>query len=1354
MNRSVKLRSRWLIGLSFLICGIATSFAAAPKNPGARQVHEMLLLDVDNAATKKFTTVQTHLRVGQLREAIELLQSIGDAHVGKLVAAGQGRYVNVRNYAQMLAAGLSPEGLRIYRESLDPVLKPTFETARLAGDEVQLEKIVRQGYCCSFADDALLMLGDLAWDAGDIWRARSYWEQLLPPPPAKPGEPIGWLAYPDSDLDPALVLGRLVLCSIQAGQQGDIQKELAEFARRHPQAEGRLAGKTGNLLEILQGAAKEAEQWRDPVHTSLVETFAGSPQRFHAESSFGEVGRLRWKVPLKAFGEEPRRGFQQGSLGGLSYFPVVYGDVVLVNDDEHIHAYSLQTGKPAWSDDPSDARIYFSGIDRHDGGNPPRGVGEPLQSNIGLPRFSMTIANGRLFARMGSVQPYSGDRGGLLVCLDLAQGEGKLVWETFASAVEPETGGWIFEGSPLVVAGRAYVGMRRLNPQPQANVACFDALTGKLIWNRKLCVGQTNPNFPDFDVNQHLLTWGEGTLYYTTHMGAVAAIDPRQGTIKWIVSYPRVEDTKFRHELASRLRRGPLPAMFANGMLYTAPIDSDELLAFDAETGLLKWRRSFSSSVQAVLGVSQGMVYASGAELWALSADSGQIVWKVGDPDPESHGFGRGLLVDNLIYWPTHEEIFIVEQQTGALRQRAPLFAVHGQYAGNLILADHHLLIAQPNALAVFSDRGPPPDRSKTQKPEFTRRETPARLHWEQARYAAGEQSWAVAADQFHQARELADANDEWMNRPLSKVTLECEIDARLRHAWQLTKSDATAANQALIQAFEVAAHGSGTRSARDATLQRAAFGHDDHRDNHWRLRLPNSIPDDMRTWLGQQLVAQMNSAAATNDGLASPFIEEVSETEKFQTRSVVWRNVTAAETPVAVAPRVVTDETQPKPLPDQGQFPCPLTRRWEQSFGKDASLVYPFGTPASLDQACALVDRSPVACLNLVDGAIRWEAILSHPLRWASYYEESLILATEIEVRAVSVRTGELLWQQRLGSEGEIARRPLREMLTLVKVSPGSRPGRTANQGDRLPSGRLAEFVLTGETVLARQMSGRLLAWNAVDGRLIWQFEAARGLFAGWGVTQKHLLVSQKSPASLVLLNPVSGTERFRYEAASADWVRSPFVREDGTILTVGQAGRIESWFAPGTAWEADQAPRAWTWHGAFSQSLMPADVLAYGRISLLVLDGQTLIAVDSIQGNMLWKTALGTSAFDDARNAICCDEDHVYVAADGLLRAYSLQGGDLYWERYLGSPDVAWKSSVRGSTVMAYPAHSKRAASAVAKSPSTGSVDGVILCDSATGRYLQRLSVPANGDRVQFYPTTHTTLLACGGTICGLGR
>ena len=202
--------------------------------------------------------------------------------------------------------------------------------------------------------------------------------------------------------------------------------------------------------------------------------------------------------------------------------------------------------------------------------------------------------------------------------------------------------------------------------------------------------------------------------------------------------------------------------------------------------------------------------------------------------------------------------------------------------------------------------------------------------------------------------------------------------------------------------------------------------------------------------------------------------------------------------------------------------------------------------------------------------------------------------------------------------------------------------------------------------------------------------------------------------------------------------------MRDDGSLLTVGPLGRIESWSKPGFAWHSDQGPRLWTWQDAISYSNYYPEVLNDGGLSLILMDGRMLVAVDSQLGNIRWKAFLGQSHVDDARSAIQCADQRVYVAADGILRAWGLQDGGLLWERYLGTSDTSWRVHVSGATVLSYPS---------CTGPS-GSDAKITVCDAATGAYLQRLVLPPDQSDVQVYPTPHTTLVACGGILTGLGK
>jgi outer membrane protein assembly factor BamB len=1444
----------WLLLFAALFSILGSQLTAQPPLD-ERNRHEFLLLDIDVAATKKFATVQNHLRVGQLVEAVELLRGIHDGQTGKLVAAGPGRYVNWRTYANMLAAALPPEGLKIYRAQFDPLLRPTFEAGRNNLDEQALLKVTEQGFCCTFADEALLLLGDMAWDDGDIWRARSYWQQLLPPlQPTERGEPVMLLAYPDSDVDRNLVLGRLALCGIQAGRLDVARRILTRLDEQRPPAVGHLGGKTGPIREIVENAIQEAQRAPAPLRSSLFETFGGHPRRFDRVQQSRDIGTVRWQVPLRPIGNEAKRGFIRAGVGSACYFPVVYGDMLLLNDNEDIYAYRLETGEPVWPAEDKSAKI-FSVVDLD-----PEAInaefGERTTENIGQSYFTMTVADGRLYARLGAQHPLGGDRGGVLVCLDLAHRDGKLIWNQFATNIELGDADWHFEGSPLVVGNRVYVGLRRANPQPQSNVACFDAVTGKLLWNRKLCVGSANPHISDFDVNQHLLTWGDGTLYYATHMGAIAALEPHSGTIKWLVSYPRVEDAKFRYELDLRLRRGPLPAMFAAGTLYVAPLDSNELLAIEAETGVVKWTRAFQTPVQSLLGVSQGLVYVSGAQLWAVSAQSGQIVWpQAGDREPDAAGFGRGLLVGDSIYWPNHDEILIVDQATGMVRSRFPLTSVHGQSGGNLLLIDGYLAVAQPDRLAVFANlpelrrqlqpgRKLPPDAS------------PAGRAWQLGRIEAVENNWTAAADLFQAVQKQSRPQDEWLDRPLSRVAAEREFEMRLhiaRSALETGKRDNEEAAGLLQKAVDIAPD----RARRSLGLVLAVqwlteFESDsffrfakqlltDPRSHMFRLQSEQEHRPKLRDWISdlmhqrgpadgvgrpvssqpQKIPDQWTKLAAGNDvdqlltairtdpgrqAVAIPVLEEVSNrllrknpnlaeplfrellriayTDEERARGWSglaqvhearkswrlaereWRQAGSLIEPKSLVP--VAGQREPigrllqlrlceesfsreRERDPNFDLPWPLTRRWTRAFDAECRMLAPGGDAPSLDLECLLVDQSPVLCVNPLDGSVRWQCQLSRPLEWAAYFDEMVLLATTHDVRAVSILKGEPVWLRSLQTRTTSFTVTQAAFVTATNSDrDGSKTRRIAVcDTPQLSStdGLLSDFVVTSNLLVVRHGLHRIVAWRADTGEPAWNWESDLSLAPGLVSTEHQILSSSISPPSIVGLDHMTGAKIGQWKNEFAAWSAAPIVREDHTLLSVGRLGQIASWATAASQWNRDEGQLAWNWKGTLTQSHQPPQVLSRGEISLLVIDGDTLIAAKSSDGSMIWKIGLGRNLVEDAAATLCFDKDRVYVPADGILRAYSLTTGKTEWECSIGPPNQAWKSRLVGDSIVVYPARSQPA-----------STSALTICQASSGQFQQRLAFdhPVSQQKaadLNLIPTGPALLFACGETVVGLG-
>ena len=674
---------------------------------------ESVSLDTDSSLLRRLVPVNDYLEEKQWGRAVDILGQIAEEHGRTLIEVSPGRYVNVALYLNMLLARLPGDGLSVYRKKIDPQARQWFEAAKTRRDEELMRKVVRHAFVSSYGDDALLLLGDWAWERGEPAVARSYWKRLLPlSEEAMPGRLPAALRFPDSDYDRPVILARLVLATLVEGDMLRADRELRSFQRQCPDAEGKLAGRTGKLIDILQAVAAESRFWDRCPPEAGVETFAGNPQRNKVLPRTVDVGAPRWNVSLsKSPFRTVGRSAAHGDEGPLSYHPVLFGDMVLVNDAHRIFAYNLRTGESYWKLDENDtnAAIYTDLADE-------KSI-LPERPQVGVPRYTLTVHAGRCYAKMGS--PVTGrakdehrSLNSDLVCLDLIEREGDLVWKIPASR---KPGQWSFEGSPLVADGRVFIAMRRSQPRTQVNVACYDAETGSPVWNRRVCaaippVGEEH-NF----IGHQLLTLAEETVFYSTGMGAIAALDVHDGMLRWVVTY----ETRAPEPIAAlsdHTKQGLLPCLFHQGTLFAAPNDAAAAMAIDAQTGIVKWRRRLPKErIRHLLGVGGGNLIVSGNSIWGLDPENGQVVWGSPETDPEFYGYGRGLLVEDTVWWPRREQIEVLDQPTGN-RVRQPInlsekrnLRGQGETAGNLAIADGFLLIAQPDRLVAFSEYGAPP---------------------------------------------------------------------------------------------------------------------------------------------------------------------------------------------------------------------------------------------------------------------------------------------------------------------------------------------------------------------------------------------------------------------------------------------------------------------------------------------------------------------------------------------------------------------------------------------------------------------------------------------------------------------
>ncbi len=705
-----------LWALIAVVSFLATRSAnAAP--PAQKPMLGAATVAADTSVLKRLGTVEDYLSDKRWAEAADILHEIAQSEGRSLVLAQPGQagttavYLNVATRCQVLLSRMPMEGLIGYRRKVDPLAKRWFENWQRTRDRAELERLVRQTYLSSYGDDALWSLGEAAWDRGDFATARLCWSQIVAlPEEARAANLPTVLRYPDSDLDPAMVLSRLVLCSLMDGNRVRAFEEQQRFEQLYPQAVGTLAGKQGRLAELLKQVLEESVAWDALPYAGEATTFGLAPERTQTLPEVIDVGAPRWKQPLAPHLlkqlERPRSTLDRGPL---STHPVVFRDLVLVNDADSISAFHLLTGDPAWPTEQGTAQIY-----------PPAAVERtpaPDRLSVGVPWFTMTVADGKLFARLGS--PVTGPSGteprdlaSDLVCLDLAHGEGRLVWKIAASEW-PHDGeqSWRFEGSPVVHDGRAYLIHSRRRSQLEFALTCLDAANGERLWTRPLATSRTTIEDHHNRVSHLLPTLGAGKLFVSTDAGAIVAVDAQDGRVEWAVTYESRPPGDAADQ-SDHAKQGLVPAMFHEGLVFVAPNDCDRLFCIEADSGRVRWQKPHPTRDRwrHLLGVvssdSGSKLVVSGHSLRTLDVETGREGWRVlASNDITERGYGRGVLAGDAVLWPTREGLRILDAASGQPRRNIPFNTPDSaETGGNVLVAGGMLLIAQSEKLVAYGE--------------------------------------------------------------------------------------------------------------------------------------------------------------------------------------------------------------------------------------------------------------------------------------------------------------------------------------------------------------------------------------------------------------------------------------------------------------------------------------------------------------------------------------------------------------------------------------------------------------------------------------------------------------------------
>lgn len=706
----------------------------------------------------KLERLLRYLQTARWAEAVELSQQIMEEDGGRLKLVESDKlfqhYIPVSQYCSGLLANHaddSPDLLTRYRLRTDPLARRIYDSSVSTRDVAAMERIIDRYFLSSVTDDALLLLGDWALEAGQFERARQFWERLAPETRDAQGQ-LAWLSlsgdaspdwskwprdgnpflpgwfYPDTEIPRADVWARLVWASIHEEHFERARLELSVLEQFYPNDEGRLAGRTvpfaTELKKILENASSRDSSGEKHVVGDWQTFGGGSNRNGRATPGTRLLGPAAWRVNLPSVMVDtpPPRLAESQNL--LVHFPIVVSRTVFVHQEGALRALDLKTGRSRFGalnvgdeDDPSAVGTMTRMPDRKTG-----------QGTLGYDRFTATANQTRVVLRSGlrvtyedadSLAAMPSEMRSKIVVLDLTR-EGRLV-DGFPRI--PSRFEWTFDGVPLIDGTRLYVAMRQVNDvRPRLSVACFEIPGARLLWRQFVSAAQTVGGGEWGEITHSLLTLSGDQLIVNTNLGAVAALRKRDGQVRWLVRYPRADypvvdpdrnDDHFQRDL--------VPTVVSNGLAYAMPSDSRRLFALDTATGWLQWAsvRDAATDARFLLGVGDGHLIVSGDSLYWFDALTGRK--RAQFPTPYKHafgfaraeprGFGRGVLVGDRILWTSRDTLFAFYQGkfdshnhvTTPMLAQAPLsLSEREATGGNLVAVDGMLLIAGADALYAF----------------------------------------------------------------------------------------------------------------------------------------------------------------------------------------------------------------------------------------------------------------------------------------------------------------------------------------------------------------------------------------------------------------------------------------------------------------------------------------------------------------------------------------------------------------------------------------------------------------------------------------------------------------------------
>ncbi len=510
----------WLsLGLFFVVLT-----PLAPPAKGQVVAPTPVFTDDSPEAAQWFDRADDQIRTGNTAEALRLYQRLLDQFPFRLLrtAGGEESFVSVRNAVHNALIG-QPDILASYIETNEPVAERLLSEGRR--EEVFVSLFLTPSGLGASLDLAESMLVRARFDfAADIL------SQCEGHPSLRGDLSARWASL-------------CVLTGVY-GQQPTLVDHAIDAAQSSPEA-----SRLRSLAESLSRSFAPPEESRaisssDAPDRATLRQMGKSPTwRYDLETPRSAPTGVR----RNTFPNEPDPRSDEDSARLLSIIPVVTSDFVYLHNGVTLTALDRFDGRERWS---ADYRLTATPDNGRYGG---------MFDTISIQNDPTVAAleQDRVVAIVTRPPVNDPDMRTLLACHDASSG--RRLWTTTPGAVHSELNGASFIGVPVVHDGLVLVAVRKQTLRLASDyLVAVELATGKRVWHQHLASSAIFGYYAVLPSTKPLLV--DGTAYYSTPLGAMAAIDARSGLVRWL---------RVREPFGARMRGDLTPPSTYDTMLMT-----------------------------------------------------------------------------------------------------------------------------------------------------------------------------------------------------------------------------------------------------------------------------------------------------------------------------------------------------------------------------------------------------------------------------------------------------------------------------------------------------------------------------------------------------------------------------------------------------------------------------------------------------------------------------------------------------------------------------------------------------------------------------------------------------------------